>query len=1072
MQVNKSTLMIQQLNRDLLIEIEYQRRFSEILSKQLNLFSNLIQGSKNFQETENKIIRVSQSIKNTEKWLIKNNILENRTNIIYLKIQINFHSMIMQNYIQAIKLKKIIKKILETDHKTLEAIQIMKSKAIMLTVSMIRQKGLILNVNKKSLLQFFGFNMDFKLEFLEQLMPEAIQPLHNQFIERFLQRNQLKTNYLQKTLEVLQQQENGQIQCLEVNFTVSNDKSDFILISLLKKVNQDKGYIIFNQSGKIIGMNDYLEQFNDLHSQMKQYNYIQYFSTDLFNIINNNEFLNEKEISFFSRQNIYKIDKQYKGYIQQLIKINNQSNSPHLDYMIVSDRSEKHQLLSSKSCFSNQDVYQFDFLDSQLQERLSQIINLNITENDVSLTFKVKLSKIELQGQIIQFQLELSISDAKIENEEVENIDDEFLQLENIKAKSLNDVSIVSSEQKGQFILHDILLKQSSSQPFIQIYLHKAILMILVLVFLIIQINQIEIDFNMKLKYSEYIRAPMLLNRFYNRAFHYGFNQIIFQNLNQSQYLQKSFSVEKEINLNDNRQKFKILYLDLVNIDEEQNSPKYNLTLFKNQITFDSYSTFSIAMRENAVVLFSYSKDSIQYLKSLLFFRVNMIQAYNSTIYLIEKFTEILNDYSQNIMIFWKIVLILQIILFCPPFIINIRNWYQFEKRHKYLIQIISRINEDQATRLIEIKQQQIQFSETEKYQVNVNQSYYTCKSPLRLIHSTINQSYQNLRSRDTQLLYERIQNKSISITIKLCSALFCYLTLVSLVSFGYAQLESSEIQYLPIQNLIQTYVKFQVQLGYLLSFASTLKGQHFFIEQLSKINDPEIGDFKIYFKDDKIPKYFQNVSQTYQKKIISIFSSIVLSDQINEIDKSELYDLYKGDFCDYLIEILPFCNTTISQNQFYMIYGQFYPYENYSEFLRKGIIGYISNLDSLFKNDFEIEISQGIYQKIIQKDIYYYKEFNNLIIQYYFNISDGFELFYDKIDNVSQALIKKQKNNLFIYFYTFGSTFLFIFLIITILQIIYSQRRYKNCILGLVTLSEDLLNDKTNLSLLKRLSK
>ncbi|CAD8150326.1 unnamed protein product [Paramecium pentaurelia] len=1070
-QVNKPTLMIQQLNRDLLIEIEYQKRFSDILTKQIELFTNLIQGSKSFAEAENKIIQVSQSIQNTERWLIKNKILENYTNIIYIKISINFNSVIMQNYGQAIKLKKIIKKILESDHKTLEAIQIMKSKAIMLTVSMIRQKGQILNVNK-SMLQFFGYNTDFKLEFLEQLMPDSISPLHSQFIERFLQRNQLKTHNLQNSLEVLQQQENDKIQCLEVTFTVSNNKSDFILISLLKKVNQDKGYIIFDPSGKITGMNDYLEQFNELHSQMKQYNYIQYFSTELFYIINNNEFLNEKEVSFNLRQNIHTIDKQYKSYIQSFIKLNTYGNNPHQDYIICSDRSEKNFLLSHKNYYSNNETYQFDFLEPQLQEKLNQIINFNISQNDMALKYRVKLSKVEIKGQIIQYQLELIPLESKAENGEIEKINDEILQIENVKAKSLNDVSIVSSEQKGQFILHDILLKQSSSQPFFQIYFYKIVLVILVVVFLIIQVNQLEIDFNTKLTYTEYIQSPQLINQFYNRAFHYGFNQIIYQNLNQSEYLINSFNQEKEMILQLLRSEFGKLYQDLINIDEDQASPSYNLILLKNQINFENYATFSSVIRENTISLLSYQKDTIQFNKSLLFFRLNIIQAYQSTIYLIEKFTSILNDYSLNFMLFWETVLIIQIILFSVPFIINIKNWYYFEKRHKYLIQIISRINEDQASRLIEIKQQLIQHSENEKQQINMNQSYYTCKSPLRLMHSTINQSYQNLRSRDTQLLYERIQNKSISIVLKLGIALFCYIALVALASFGYFQIKTSDTQYMPIENLIKTYVKFQAQLGFLLSFASILKGQHLFEESLSKINDPEIGDFRIYFEDDEVPKYFQNVSQTYSKKIISIFSSIILSDQIDENDKSQLYDLYKGDFCDYLIDILPFCNTSISFNQFEMIYGQFYPYENNSEVLRKGIIGFISNLDSLFKNDFEIEISQGIYQNNISNEIYYYKEFNNLVVQYFFNTSEGFILFYDKVDSVSKGLIQQQKNNLLIYFYSFGLTFLLVYFIIAVLQIIQSQKRYKNCVLALVTLSEDILNDKTNLSLLKRLSR
>ncbi|CAD8140696.1 unnamed protein product [Paramecium pentaurelia] len=1071
MRVNKSTLMIQQLNRDLLIEIEYQKRFSDILNKQINLYNNLIQGSKGFAETENKIIQVSQSILNTEKWLIKNKIQNNHTNIIYLKIQISFSSIIMQNYVQALKLKKIIKKILENDHKTLEALQIMKSKAFVITVSMIKQKGIILNVNK-SMLQFFGYNKDFKLEILEQLMPEAIQPFHSQFIERFLQRNSLKNHYLQNSLEVLQQQENGKIQCLEINFTISNDKSDFSLISLLKKVNQDKGYILFDSSGKITGMNDYLEQFNGLYSQMKQYNYIQYFSTDLFYIIQNNEYLNEKEITFIQRLNIYKIDKQYQNFIQSQVKFNNQNNTPNLDYIIVSDRSDQYQLLSQKINYSNHDTFQFDFLDPQLQEKLIQIINLNITENDVALKCKVKLSKIELKGNIIQYQLELIPLEAKLENEEVENNNDEILQLENIKAKSQNDVSIVGSEQKGQYILHDILLKQSSSQPFISIYFYKIILVIQVVLFMIIQINQIDIDFNTNLKYSQYIKAPLQINQFYNKAFNFGFNQIIYQKLNQSEYLNNSFSQDKQINLQILRSNFGKLYSDLVNIDQNYNQPQYNITLLKNQITFNNQASFSIILRENTIALLSYSKETLEYQKSLLFFRVNIIQAYENTIYLIDEFTSILNDYSTNILVFWQTILIIQIILFIVPLIINIRNWYKFEKRHKYLVQIISRISEDQASKLVEIKQQQISYSETEKQQINVNHSYYTCKSPLRLMQSTKYQSYQNLRQRDTQLLYEKIQNKSFSITMKLGVALFFYIALVAFVSFGYFQIENSESHHRPIENLIKTYVKFEVQLGYLLSFAAILKGQHIYEEQLGKINDPEIGDFRNYFQDDKVPKYFQNISQSYQKKIISIFSSIILSDYIDENDKSELYDLYKGDFCDYLQDILPFCNITIPLNQFDMIYGWFYPYENNSEILRKGIIGFISNLDSLFKNDFEIEISQGIYQLNISNDIYYYKEYNNLVIQYFFNISQGFELFYDKIDIISQNLIIEKKQNILVYFYTFGLTFLLVYIIITVIQIIYAQRRYKNCILGLVTLTEDLLNDKTNLSLLKKLSK
>lgn len=49
------------------------------------------------------------------------------------------------------------------------------------------------------------------------------------------------------------------------------------------------------------------------------------------------------------------------------------------------------------------------------------------------------------------------------------------------------------------------------------------------------------------------------------------------------------------------------------------------------------------------------------------------------------------------------------------------------------------------------------------------------------------------------------------------------------------------------------------------------------------------------------------------------MFSSIVLSDVIAENDKNKLFNLYKSDFCLYLIDEIPFCQyiDDLTENEF-----------------------------------------------------------------------------------------------------------------------------------------------------------
>ncbi|CAK82142.1 unnamed protein product (macronuclear) [Paramecium tetraurelia] len=1067
-QFNQFTKTIENLNMNKLIEAEYEKKTLEVFQKQIEFLKYLIQGAQSFNEIEKHIIGISETIQGIKLWLKKNNIYKNRDNSLFLKISINFNIQIMQNLIQGIKLNKILNQLLTTDSKTISYTEISKEDSIIVPVSIINKRGSILNSNSQTN-QFFGFSSkNTKLETIEQLMPKAIKSIHNEFLEGFINRVHILSNSQQSQLQVLQKQENEYIQCLQIHFILSNDFSDFILLSLIKKVNKNKVFIVFDNSGQITGMSQHLKNYwPEIFQQMQFYNLIQYYCPKLFELLSSQNSSQIFDINFIQRSKIQKIDMSFKSFIRQ--ETNLLKSSYYVDN-IYSERSDQMQLLNSKYQNIEQDTLNFNILDVFYQNYLNSIMNIHATESDVIFPAKGLIKKVQLKDEIIQYQLELHFNEISSKNEKVETISDSKRKMEPQKTKSLIEGSEFGTELKAAFLLHQVLLKQTSSVPFIKIYFYKFIVILLIIIFLILQIYQSQNDGQTKIKLTQYIYAPQLMAKVYNDAFQLGFHKLIFQNLETSQFLQNAFITQLDYKLSQIREEYDFLHTELIKIDAIKHEISYSLDILQSRIQLTSIATFSEKIRENMIPLITYSADQIQFIKSILFFRMNIVQAYNISIDILDTFSIQLATYQTNIMEFWNSILAVQLILFIIPFLININNWFKFEKRQKCIIQIITKINEDQAYQLIDQKLCFIKSAIQEKGNMinTLKQSLLSLKTSN--LKDFIPQSQNSIKQRQTQTLYEKISNKQISIIPKLSVSIISYLLIAFLVGFGYLQTKLSDQTYQPIEQLIKTYVKFQAQLSYLISFASIMKGQQELLNIIQDIHDAELGNINTLFQDDQVPQSFHNLSQTYSKKVITLFSTIILTNQIDQKDKEILYDLYQGDFCNYLQESIKFCNTNLTQSKFEKEYGQFYGYENNSDVLRTGIIGFISKLDSLLKNNFDLEISKSIYDQNPSGPFYYFKDYNNLIVQFPLNISEGFNQFYEEVNYISSNLITKTMDSLFIFYICFGIFILVIYLIISSIQIRYSQRRYKRCILGLVMLSEDLLNDKTSLYLLKKL--
>lgn len=248
-------------------KLKYVKEMSKLVKFKLKLWESLCMGyhkMDDFLKDSLILMRRMEKFSNDFYSDMNENKLQNiDLNPIYLKLMSLFSLMIVNDRIQAKafeeKLKELKKNDMGLKENCANSLTILSGNSIVLQISLLHEKGKIMNQKTERIASFFDYNSkDFQSIFsVNSLMPELISNNHSMFLNRFIKYGP-STQFL-KGKHVYAKNAEGFIFPIKLNlnlrFVVSED---FIISGVLTKFNRSSLTFMFNKTGNILGVSQAL----------------------------------------------------------------------------------------------------------------------------------------------------------------------------------------------------------------------------------------------------------------------------------------------------------------------------------------------------------------------------------------------------------------------------------------------------------------------------------------------------------------------------------------------------------------------------------------------------------------------------------------------------------------------------------------------------------------------------------------------------------------------------------------------------------------------------------------------
>ncbi|KAM3128636.1 hypothetical protein pb186bvf_019265 [Paramecium bursaria] len=188
---------------------------------------------------------------------------ELNVNILTLKLYSMFYSFVLNDFDRTNYIEQYIKDLVQNDRqKEIDIIDnqsILADQTTIILVSVVKQKGKIMNKNQLALANFFQYAdaNDFKenVETVHQLLPKAMMSMHANLIDKFLQTGH--SDYFVNKINGYYETKQGYIQKSYVKLgNLFEEKDDFVITSSILKCNLFNQIILCDQEGKIIGIGE------------------------------------------------------------------------------------------------------------------------------------------------------------------------------------------------------------------------------------------------------------------------------------------------------------------------------------------------------------------------------------------------------------------------------------------------------------------------------------------------------------------------------------------------------------------------------------------------------------------------------------------------------------------------------------------------------------------------------------------------------------------------------------------------------------------------------------------------
>ncbi|CAD8207103.1 unnamed protein product [Paramecium pentaurelia] len=491
------------------LEEQFQKALLDIIQYKINIWKFQIQGCQSIYDFQSFALPLSKKIIDCILYLreqqinvVKEEYIKQCENILTLKICSMFHSFVLNDYCISFLCEQKISDIIKTEtifeQKTLSRSNILQDNTILVVLSIVKQLGQIINVNKSQLANYFEYSiMEFnQINNIKELMPQYFGQQHDKFLQSYIK--EAKTDLVFKDVITFGKTKTGFIIPQYINiYNNYNIMDDFTLIGGLTKIKESKNYLLFDESGRFIGITqemskllipkdnqEFFLQNIDLFYVYMFLPHIHLYVNDM--IQNKEEIILQKSIILYVYKDLVQLSKIHESIFssfqaqshKQIEQTKTFTQFEYLNSMINSPRSGMNQRLITdiKSFQNNQQENPF-IIDPnrQPQNDLKQDGKCNLS----TLYQQKEQQMIDFLNAIDELQKTMYLCTAKIQFVDY----GKKLQKQNyfiFDCSDFIDKGILQEDEKKQFIaqqseLHNQNIRNCNKRPsqFIQ-SIHKS----------------------------------------------------------------------------------------------------------------------------------------------------------------------------------------------------------------------------------------------------------------------------------------------------------------------------------------------------------------------------------------------------------------------------------------------------------------------------------------------------------------------------------------------------------------------------------------------------------------------
>ncbi|CAD8162327.1 unnamed protein product [Paramecium octaurelia] len=406
-------LSIQSIFEALQFQDKFIPSIIELLNDKINFWNRQIKGFNNIYELERLAINQSKKIFNLANQInqycsidIKNlDHLSISNNVQDLKLVSIFCSAIMNDYYSTQICETAISEIYNIEHTlqedTITNLSFIQERAVILMLSLVKNRGKIINQDKKMIAQFFDYSeQEFaQIDNISGIMPSFFAEKHDKLLLNYLQT--AKSQFFDDYNQVFGQSKDGMIISYQLKLDNNfSELDDYVLIGCLSQVKKSSDYLLFNEEGFVIGMTENFystiidskdQSYRILHDNLRQLN-------AFFIIPNMTEILNELKNSY-GKDSIYiQQDKFYKIW-----KYNNNKDLYELSAKLAYS-SKQNSFINDSSLFKSRASFasiEKEKADIQIYQQLGQSLSENKKLKGVSLLQALTIYSVAFNNQIM-----------------------------------------------------------------------------------------------------------------------------------------------------------------------------------------------------------------------------------------------------------------------------------------------------------------------------------------------------------------------------------------------------------------------------------------------------------------------------------------------------------------------------------------------------------------------------------------------------------------------------------------------------------------------------------------------